>query len=358
VFLPDGAGELGCAHASEGFAPPDGEERGIVRWVSANGREAGLGTSTVPGGEALYLPLATTSARRDVGVLGVFPSDRGRFDDPEQRRLASALAAQAAIALERVELGEEARRAHLEIEAERLRSTLLSSVSHDLRTPLAVMKGAASTLVDDDAVLAPSARVDLAATLLEETERLERLVRNLLDMTRLESGAVRVHKEWQSVEEAVGGALARVEAKVEGRPVTTDVPAALLAPFDGVLVEQVLVNLLENAAKYTPEGAPVDVSAAARGGEVTIEVADRGPGLPPGEEARVFEKFHRGKADVTAPGVGLGLAICRAVAVAHGGRMEARNREGGGAVFTLSLPLEGVAPRVPLPEIEEKQEEA
>jgi two-component system sensor histidine kinase KdpD len=355
VFERDAAGELACAYTTPGLEPPEGKEIGIVRWVGSNRQEAGLGTNTVPSGEGLYLPLAPSATGGDIGVLGIYPADRARFADPEQRRLAGALATQMAMAIERAELAEEAERARVEVQAEKLRSALLSSVSHDLRTPLAVMKGTASTLADDGEALAPATRRELALALLEETEWLERLVRNLLDMTRIESGAVRVRKEWQSVEEVVGGALSRVEARLGGRPVTIRIPAELLAPFDGVLIEQVLVNLLENAAKYTPAGTPIEIQASRTDGEVEIEVSDRGPGLPEGEETRVFEKFHRARpAEQGEPGVGLGLAICRAIVTAHGGHIRARNREGGGASFTFALPLEGEAPVGGLPEIPEK----
>ncbi len=356
VFARDAGGEIAVVHSSAGFTPPDGKETGIVRWVSSNRQEAGLGTNTVPAGQGLYLPLATPSAEREGGVLGVFPADPARFADPEQRRLAGALAMQIATAVERAELADETQRARVEMEAEQLRSTLLSSVSHDLRTPLAVMKGAASTLVDDGDALPPATRQELAETLLEETDRLERLVRNLLDMTRIESGAVHVQKEWQSVEEVAGGALARVESKLRGRSITVSIPGDLRAPFDGVLVEQVLVNLLENAAKYTGDGTPLEIAAEAAAGEVTISVADRGPGLPEGEEERVFEKFHRARSEHPTSGVGLGLAICRAIVTAHGGRMWARNRDGGGAIFTFALPAPGPAPEGGLPEIQEKSE--
>jgi len=352
VFAKQHAEDVAPLHASEGFEPPAAKETGIVRWVASNRQGAGLGTTTLPAAEGLYLPLARSSGERDAAVLAVFPRDPARFGDPEQRRLAGALATQLATTLERVELTEESQRARVEVEAEQLRSTLLSSVSHDLRTPLAVMKGTASALVDDGDLLPVSTRRELAVTLLEETERLERQVRNLLDMTRIESGAVRIQKEWQSVEEIVGGALSRVESRLGTRPVQNHIPADLFAPFDGVLIEQVLVNLLENAAKYTEDGTQLEIDAERGDGEIRITVADRGPGLPEGEEARVFEKFHRGRAERESTGVGLGLAICRAIVGAHGGRITAKNREGGGVAFTFALPLEGEPPTV-LPDGEE-----
>ncbi len=186
---------------------------------------------------------------------------------------------------------------------------------------------------------------------------MERLVSNVLDMTRLESGSVVIHKEWQAVEEVVGAALNRVEAQLGEREVTTSVPGDLRAPFDAVLVEQLLVNLLENAAKHTPPSAAIEVAARDLGGEVEISVSDRGPGLPAGEEARVFEKFHRGGPGVArGPGTGLGLAICRAIAVAHAGRIVASARAGGGATFTLTLPVEGLPLAGALPEVTEEGE--
>lgn len=286
---------------------------------------------------ALRLPLRTSEASgRLLGVLEMVPRDPARFDDPEQQRLADALAAQLTVALQRTELTERSEAARLQFETERLRSTLLSSISHDLRTPLAVMKGVASTLVDDEATLSAEARRDLTATLLEETEHLEQLVQNVLTMTRLESGSITLKKELQSVEELIGGALYRVERFLRAREVRVKVPRDLFVPCDAVLIEQLLVNLLENAAKHTPEGSPVDVNARVAEGSLVIEVADRGGGLEPANSDRAFEKFHRG-AVRHGGGVGLGLAICRAIADAHGGRISARNRPGGGTSFELVL---------------------
>jgi two-component system sensor histidine kinase KdpD len=248
---------------------------------------------------------------------------------------------------------DETARARIQLEREQLRSTLLSSVSHDLRTPLAVMTGTASTLLDEDATLAPATRKELTQILLEESERLDLLVRNLLDMTRIESGAVRVKKEWQSVEEVVGAAFSRMETRLADRQITTRVPADLLAPFDGVLIEQVLVNLLENAAKYTPPDSPLEVTVARADHEIIVEVADRGPGIPPGQELRIFEKFQRGPSERLATGVGLGLAICQAVLEAHRGRIWAENRPDQGASFKFALPLEGAPLAGQLPELDE-----
>jgi two-component system, OmpR family, sensor histidine kinase KdpD len=358
VFVPDEAGGVRASYAAPGLGPLDGEQ-GVVRWVFAHRREAGVGTPTLTGSRGFYVPLVAPGKDPEVfGVLGIYTRDQRRFEDPEQQRLAHALATQIAMALERGRLAEETERARIRIEAEQFRNTLLSSVSHDLRTPLAVMRGAATTLMDDDAALSESVRRDLTQALVEETERLDRLVRDLLDMTRLESGAVRVNKEWHSVEEMVGSALNRTESRLVGRKVSTSVPPTLLVPCDSVLIQQVLVNLLENAAKYTPERAPIEVAASAIDGSVMIEVADRGPGVPAAEQAHIFEKFQRGSSDRTKGGVGLGLTICRAIVVAHGGRIWVESREGGGASFRFTLPARGRPSAEPLPEIPETPEQA
>jgi two-component system, OmpR family, sensor histidine kinase KdpD len=347
VFEPGSAAQLQAVYSSPGGAAVSERELSIAQWVWANQREAGLGTSTLPGGPALYVPLVSSGGV--VGVLGLTPEATQRFDTVEQRRRLDAFAAQMALAIERAMLAEETARARREVEAEQLRSSLLSSVSHDLRTPLAVITGSTSTLLQSGANVSDGTRQELLKTILEEAERLNRLIRNLLDMTRLDSGAVKVKKEWLPLEELVGAALNRVEARLTGRELSVDLPRDLpLVPCDAVLIEQALINLLENAAKYST--GPLEVSAALRGEEVVVEVADRGPGIPPGEEGRIFEKFHRAVREGSAEGVGLGLTICRAIVAAHGGRIWAQNREGGGAAFRFALPIEGEPPPLPAPE--------
>jgi two-component system sensor histidine kinase KdpD len=257
--------------------------------------------------------------------------------DLVQQRHLETFAAQAGLALERAVLSERTQREQVEIEAERLRTSLLSSLSHDLRTPLGAISGAASSLLEDRGVMAEGTRRDLLQAILEETQRMNRLIGNLLDMIRVESGSLQVQKEWQPLEESVGVALIRLEERLKGHPATVSLPADLpLVPLDGVLIEQVLVNLLENAAKYTPEGTPVEICARPGEGFVLVEVADRGPGLPEGEETRIFDKFHRVPRDSAAGGIGLGLTICRGIITAHGGRIWAENRPGGGAVFRFT----------------------
>jgi two-component system sensor histidine kinase KdpD len=225
-----------------------------------------------------------------------------------------------------------------------MRSSLLSAVSHDLRTPLAAITGAASALTGGAPGLDAGRRDELAETIFEESARLEKLVGNLLDMTRLASGALDVKREWIPVEELVGGVLTRLEDALSGRAVTTHVAGGLpLLSVDPVLFEQVFVNLVENAIKHTPQGTDIEIGAAAVPEGIAITVADRGPGIPAGFEEVIFEKFRRGSG-VRSPGVGLGLAICRGIVEAHRGTIRAQNRRGGGAVFTVLMPLRGDTP--------------
>jgi two-component system sensor histidine kinase KdpD len=317
----------------------DESERAVAIWAFEHGQPAGRDTDTLPAAKVRYLPLKTS--RGVVGVLGVQPHDERKHLTAEQRRLMEAFANQAALAIERARLADEAQQARLQIETEQLRNSLLSSVSHDLRTPLAAITGAASSLMDDESALGPATRREMAQTIYEEAERLNRLLRNLLDMTRLESGALHINKELQPLEEVIGAALSRLEEPLADRVVNIQLPADLpFVPIDSVLIEQVFLNLLENAIKYAPPHSPIDLSASQDGVAIAIEIADRGPGLPPGDEQRIFEKFYRARAPQNGSGVGLGLTICRGIVEAHGGRIWAENRPGGGAVFRFTLPTE------------------
>jgi two-component system sensor histidine kinase KdpD len=227
-----------------------------------------------------------------------------------------------------------------------MRNAILSSVSHDLRTPLATIAGAASSLLDESGQIDSTSKRDLARSIYEEAGRLDRLLKNLLDMMRLEAGAVQLNKDWHRLDEVVGVALGRLESRLRGRDVHTSIPPDLpLVMVDGVLLEQVMINLLENALKYAPAGTPIEISASAGDQELLVEVLDRGPGLPAGEETRIFDKFYRLQPDREG-GVGLGLTICRGIIEAHGGRIWAENRMGGGAVFRFSLPLTERQPAV------------
>ena len=238
-----------------------------------------------------------------------------------------------------------AQQALVAVEQEKLRSTLLSAVSHDFRTPLAAITGAVTCLQEERSLDAASRR-DLEQTIREEAERLDRLVTNLLDMTRLESGRVELRRDWDSVEEVIGSALARVEGRLGARRLATDIAADLpLVRIDAALVEQVLVNLLENALKHTPPEAGIRIAARREGSDVVVSVEDGGPGFPPGQDEKVFEKFQRGAS--TASGFGLGLAICRAIVTAHGGRIRAEPGDGRGARVRFTLPETGAAPTLP-----------
>jgi two-component system sensor histidine kinase KdpD len=345
VLLPDASGRPTIRAALPAQFDLDTTELGVSQWVYEHRQMAGRGTSTLPGAKALYLPLA--GSRGTVGVLGVRPAEANTLEGPEQLHQLETFANQTALAIERVQLAEEAQRAQVRAEAERLRNALLSSVSHDLRTPLTTIMGAASSLLEDGTHFQRGTWSDLLQSILDEAERLNRLVGNLLDMTRLEAGTLAVKKEWHPLEEVVSTAITRMGKRLGDHPVAIHVPADLpLVRMDGVLIEQVLINLLDNGIKYTPRGTGIDISAFSSDANVLIEVADRGPGFGPGEEERVFDKFYRGQT-ADSRGVGLGLAICRAIVEAHGGKIWAENRPGGGAVFRFRLPAKEAPPEMP-----------
>ena len=339
--MVEGARELVVRGVSPETYEPAARDLEAARCALERGRPVALSGDGRPG--ATCLPLHMGS--EPVGVLAVTP----RGAEPptaEQRAFLDAFGRQVAFALERVRLADEARRAAVLAKTEELRSALLSTVSHDLRTPLAVITGAASALRDDPAVDA-AVRRELLDDVCAEAERMERLVSNLLEMTRLESGAVTARREWVPLVEVVGAALSRLERQLAGHTVRTTLPDDLpLALVDPILLEHLLVNLLENAAKHTPPGTLVELRASCEADALTVEVADRGRGLPQGEEERVFERFHRG-ANAGGPGAGLGLAIARAIAQLHGGGLVAGVRPGGGAVFRLTLPITNRPPAMP-----------
>ncbi len=315
----------------------------IAQWVYDHGEPAGLGTGTLPGTGVHYLPLRAPVRTR--GVVALAPRNERLIFVPEQQRLLETFAAQIALALERVHFVEVAQKTELSMATERLRNSLLASISHDLRTPLAVLTGAASSLVQEDGELPREAQLELARTIYEEAVHMSELTANVLDMARLETGAVHVNGQWHSLEEVVGAAIARVRTRLAGRAVTTHLrEAPALVWLDAMLIGQVLGNLLDNAIKFTPAGSPIEISAHARGGQIEICVADRGPGVPPGEEQRVFEKFYRVKPEAAPGGAGLGLAICKAVIDAHGGRIWVESHAGGGARFCFTLPQPASAP--------------
>lgn len=316
----------------------------IAQWVYDHQQPAGLGTQSLAGAPMHYLPLRAPMRTR--GVLALLPSQKRLLFLPEQTRLLEALAGQVALALERVHYVEVAQDALVHMESERLRNGLLSALSHDLRTPLTVLAGLADSLALAGPPL-PPAQAEIAQSIRTEALRTSLLVNNLLDMARLQAGNVQLKKEWQPLDEVVGSALRSLAGQLMRHGVHIDLPPDLpLLEFDSVLMERVFCNLLENAAKYTPPGSRIDVEARNEGADVVITVADNGPGLPPGKEDSLFEKFTRGQEESAVAGVGLGLAIVRAIVEAHKGKVRAENRPGGGARFIVSLPA-GEPPVVP-----------
>jgi two-component system sensor histidine kinase KdpD len=335
LLLPDEQGKL--ASAELGVASPLSVDLGIAQWAFDKGQHAGFGTDTLPGSDVLYIPLRAPERAR--GVLAVRASNRRMLGIPEQRQLLDTFAALIAIALERVHYVGVAQDALVRMESERLRNSLLAALSHDLRTPLTVLVGLAESLVRAKPPL-PGAQIEIAEAMQDEAHRMSALVGNLLDMARIQSGEVKLNLEWQPLEEVVGVALRAARNMLKNHRIEVALPRDLpLVRVDALLIERVLVNLLENAAKYTPVGSRVSLSAEVVGDQLRTTVADDGPGLPPGREEAVFQKFTRGHAESATPGVGLGLAICRAIVESHGGRITGQNRHGGGAAFTMTLPL-------------------
>jgi two-component system sensor histidine kinase KdpD len=292
-----------------------------------------------------YLPLKAPMRTR--GVLAMLPSQKRLLFLPEQARLLETLAGQIALALERVHYVEVAQDALVRMESERLRNGLLSALSHDLRTPLTVLVGLADSLPMAGPPL-PDAQAEIAQAIRAESMRTSVMVSNLLDMARLQEGDVQLKREWQPLEEVVGSAMQGLANQLGKHSVHIDLPADLpLLEFDSALMERVFSNLLENAAKYTPEGSRIEIAARHEGDRVSISVSDNGPGLPPGKEERLFEKFTRGHEESSVSGVGLGLSIVRAIVLAHKGSVRAENRPEGGARFIITLPA-GEPPTVPL----------
>jgi two-component system sensor histidine kinase KdpD len=341
VLLPDESGKLRRPRD----APLDQSYRradlAVAQWVADHGQRAGLGTDTLAASPGLYVPLGDQA--RSPGVLAVLPSNPRRVLLPEQRHLLETFAGQIGLALERARLAEAAEAARIAAESESLRNTLLASISHDLRTPLAVIAGAGSALAEHGEVLDAATRRRLARSVEAKAREMSGLVSNVLDLVRFESGKVDLRRDWQTLDDLVGTALREMSERLAGHPVEVRL-AQELPPVhvDANLIVQVFANLLDNVVKYTPPRTRVLIGATADGELLRVCVDDEGPGVPPGDPGRLFEKFQRGAEEGTVVGVGLGLAICRAIVRAHGGDIEARPRRGGGARFEFTLPT--VAP--------------
>lgn len=337
LLLPDDNGRL-VATRDNGFV-----DLSVAQWAYDHVQQAGLGTQTLNASGALYLPLKAPMASR--GILALLPGREPLSADPDDRRLLDACCSSIALALERVHFVEIAQNTLVRMEGERLRNTLLSAVSHDLKTPLTAIRGLAETL-EHPADLARADQVDLARSIRTQTDELKRLVTNLLDLARMQSQGVRLNKGWHPLSEIVGSALAQSAAALRPRAVRADLPAELpLVDVDAALIERVLINLFENAAKYTPATSTVVIRAATTGDFMDLVVEDNGPGLPPGDPEALFEPFTRGQKESSIAGVGLGLALCRSIVAAHGGTIHARSRAPSGSAFEIRLPL-GAPPEI------------
>ena len=337
VLLPDSEGKLGYPRDRPLDKSFRGADLAVAQWVADHSRKAGLGTDTLPAAPGLYVPLGDEG--HSLGVLALLPSNPRRLLLPEQRHLLETFAGQIGLALERARLAESAEAAGLAAERESLRNTLLASISHDLRTPLAVLAAAGSTLAEHGARLDEATRVSFARSIETKAREMSELVSNVLDLMRFESGQVVLRRDWQTLDDLVGAALRTLEARLAGHTVDVRIAPDLPPVYvDATLVAQVFTNLFDNVAKYTPAGTRVSVSAAADGPFVRVVVEDDGPGLPLGDPARLFDKFQRGNGEGAVVGVGLGLAICQAIVRAHGGEIEAQRRPGGGARFEFTLP--------------------
>jgi two-component system sensor histidine kinase KdpD len=337
IFLPV-AGVLKVYATSAELAISD-DDLAVAAWTFEHGQPAGRGTDTLPEASMRYQPLKTM--RGGVGVLGVKPSTPDRLLSRDQLRTLDAFANQIALAIERARLAEQTRQTEMLEITDKLQNALLNSISHDLRTPLVSITGALSSLANDQVTLDDSARRSLIETAGEEADRLNRLVGNLLDMTRLESGALRVKRDAVDLQDLIGSSLEEVGSRLGNRAVTVDVPDGLpLVSMDFVLIQRVLVNVIDNGLKYSPPESPIEIRAQMAGAFVEITVADRGVGIPPEDLTRIFDKFYRVQRPDNVNGTGLGLAIGKGIVDAHGGFISAENRPEGGTIITIALPVE------------------
>jgi len=343
ILLPDASGRVVYPKDRGLRESLYGSDLSVAQWVLDHNEMAGQGTNTLPGSPAVYFPLA--SHEQVVGVLALLPVNLRRVFLPEQQKLLETFTRQIAQAIVRVHLAERARKSQLQMETERLRNSLLSSISHDLRTPLATIVGSSSALAENDGSLSPQDRAELSGGIYDEALRMSALVNNILDMARLDAGVVELNRQWHPLEEIIGTALNALQKRLEGREVKVTIPPGIPMVYaDAVLIEQVLINLLENAVRYTPEGSPLDIKVEVTTFAVEVFVFDRGPGIPKGMESKLFEKFYRARHEAAQSGVGLGLAICRAIIEAHGGTIHAQNRASGGAVFSFMIPQDRQPP--------------
>ena len=336
ILIPQGE-QMKISAISAGLKLSD-KELAVADWAFRNRREAGMGTETLSSAELLYLPLTTSISV--LGVLGIKLEKASDFHSPHSRRLLSAFVTQISLAMERVYLAQQAEQTQVLQARETLERALLNSISHDLRTPLVSIMGALSSLRDKDLHLNDAQGKELLNGAWEEAERLNRYVGNLLDMTRLEAGEMKVQKEPCDVQDLIGCALSALEQKLGAREISVRIAEDMpLVNMDMVLMNQVLINLLDNGLKYSPPSSPLEIRAKIHGKKLLIEVLDRGPGIPKHDLKRVFDKFYRLPVPEGVGGTGLGLSICKGIVEAHGGVIRAENRSGGGLCITILLPL-------------------
>ena len=355
VLIRDGADRFKHAFSSGGRVALEGENLDVANWAAIHLEPAGQGTRNLPVASACYMPLVAT--RGCVGVLAL----RSRVSDSSvvvrPSSLIQSMAQQMAMAIERSLLSEEKHAAEIGAETERIRNAVLSSISHDLRTPLTVITSASSTLVENGDRLQPAARAEMARLIHDEARRLSELLKSLLDLTRLQSGALGVNRDWESLEEVVASVLRRADERtgLGALQLRTHVPSDLpLLQIDAILIEQVLMNLIDNALTYSRTDFPTEINIAARGDrDVLVSVIDRGRGLPSDDLRHIFDKFYRSDNTVGA-GLGLGLTLARGIVEAHGGRIWATHTPGGGLTVQFTLPITGVAPGLLEPELSEE----
>ncbi len=339
VFLPDKNGKLSMAAHSEGYVTEklNANEFGVAVWAFEHGQVAGKFTDTVSSAECLYLPLRARD--KSIGVLALHAMEKDIT--LEQKQLIEAWTNMAALAIERISLTKEASNAALLAESERLSMALLNSISHELKTPLATILGSASTLLDKEIVFDKETQMELYENIRSGGMRMERIINNLLDTARLESGAMKIKRDWCDIQDVVGTALQRLKENLGERRIISRIPPALpLIMGDCVLLEQVLVNLIDNANKYSPADAQIEITAGMEDGKILVSVVDYGEKISETDIDNIFNKFYRGKQKTTAPGTGLGLSICKGIIEAHGGTIWVVNLSAIGKRFVFSLPME------------------
>jgi two-component system sensor histidine kinase KdpD len=336
VFLASDDGQISFSRRTSEHLHMPSTEQSIAQKAFDERRNAGKGTNIHPSAAARYIPIRSAGTTYGVMAVSALGSEGELLT--EHQNLLEVFASQTGLAIERATAASAAQSAEIRVETENMRTSLLSAVSHDLRTPLASITGAAATLKTHWNRLDTDVRDELLQSVSDEAERLNRLLSNLLEVTRLEGG-VHLHKEAFPLEEVVGAALHRLQRQLAGRNVVTQIPSDLpMVAIDDVLMEQVFINLVENALKYTPPETDISIAASCQNHAVEVTVLDSGPGFKQGQEDLVFEKFFRGRTD-NVRGAGLGLAICRAIIEAHGGAIRAENRPGGGAVIRFTIPM-------------------